>query len=272
MQQTILAMLALMIVGSFTLNQQRGAAKTYNELVDDELEIAASGVAMHVMELIGNRAFDSRTLPDQTNVSGMLVGSSELTAESAFGKQGTTCDLDEPFKDTSPCLDIDDADMAPDQWQDVPFRLKDGKELPFDVRVEVFYVDPSDLDKPLPTGQRSLHKKVIVKVRAKRHVRQNRYNDGFVRLERIFSYDIKKAENRLREKYGPTVVETPTDPPPPPPPPPPDPNVTPKTDPNALVAICHRRVKRGKITWKNRTVKQKFVKKHIGHGDKLGSC
>lgn len=282
MQQTILGMLALMIVGTFTLGQHQGAVRTYNELVDDELEIAAAGVAMHVMELIGNRAFDSRTLPDQTKVYGMPVGSAELTTVSAFGKTGSTCDLDEPFKDTSPCLDIDDAHMAADEWQDVPFRLKDGKELPFDVRVEVFYVDPSDLDTPLPAGQRSLHKKVVVKLRAKHHVRQKRYDNGFVRIERIFSYDIKKAENRLREKFGdPLVVENP--------PPGDNPSGGPTSDdddgvdvydqdevivldPNTRVKICHRRVRKGKITWRTRTVKQKFVDKHIGHGDILGKC
>ena len=43
-------------------------------------------------------------------------------------------------------------------------------------------------------------------------------------------------------------------------------------DPNAKVKICHRRVRKGKITWKTRTVKQKFVEKHIGHGDILGKC
>ena len=282
MQQTILGMLALMIVGSFTLNQHRDTARTYNELVDDELEIAAAGVAMHVMELIGNRAFDERTEPDEVNIKGMPVGSAELTSVSAFGTSGSGCDLDEPYKDTVQCDDIDDAHMAPDSWQDVPFRLKDGKELPFDVHVEVFYVDPSDLDTPLSIGQRSLHKKVVVTLRAKRHVRQKRYNNGFVRLERIFSYDIKKAENRLKEKFGDPLVFV--NPPPDDPPPADDiggdgnggdvydQDEVITLDPNTKVKICHRRVRKGKITWRTRTVKQKFVEKHIGHGDILGEC
>jgi len=280
MQQTILAMLALMIVASFTLNQHRDTARTYNELVDDELEIAAAGVAMHIMELISDRSFDERTLPDEVNIKGMPVGESQFTSSSAFGKQ-TGCDLDEPFKDTSPCLDIDDAHMAPGEWQDVPFRLKDGKELPFDVHVEVSYINASNMDQPLGVGQTSLHKKVVVQLRSKRHVRQNRYSEGFVRLERIFSFDTKRAENRLREKYGDTV---PVAPPPTDDPPPDeqggdnnggdeyDEDEVVEVDPDAAVWICHRRVKEGKVSWKSKTVKQKFVNKHIGHGDKLGKC
>ncbi len=278
MQQTILAALALMIVASFTLNQHIGTARTYNELVDDELEIAAAGVAMHVMELIGNRAFDDRTVPSEVNTNGMPEGDSEFTNDSAFGQE-TGCDLDEPYNDTVQCDDIDDADMADDEWQEVPFRLKDGKELPFDVQVRVFYVDPSNLDQPLLSGQKSLQKKVVVKVRSKRHVKQNRYTNGFVRLERIFSYDVKRAENRLKEQYGDT---TPTDPPPDDDPPPEeggddggdegDQDDVEEPDPNAKVWICHRRVKRGRITWRSKKVKQKFVQKHIGHGDTMGQC
>ena len=126
-----------------------------------------------------------------------------------------------------------------------------------------------------------LHKKVVIKVRAKRHVRQKRYNNGFVRLERIFSYDVKKAENRLKEKFGdPNQVKNP-------------PNNDPpeedgggdnnggdtydeeeimELDPNAKVWICHRRVRKGKITWRTKSIRQKFMSKHIGHGDKNGKC
>ena len=239
-----------------------------------------SGVAMHVMELIGNRAFDERTKPAEVNTNGMPVGETQFTSASAFGEI-TGCDLDEPYKDNVQCDDIDDSHMAADEWQDVPFRLKDGKELPFDVQVRVFYVDSSNLDQPLVSGQRTLHKKVIVKVRSKRHVKQNRYNDGFVRLERIFSYDVKRAENRLKEKF-PDAVSGPEN----------NGNGPPDDDgggdnnggdeydqdevgdldPNTPVWICQRRVRRGKISWSNRSVKQKFVQKHIGHGDTLGKC
>jgi hypothetical protein len=204
------------------------------------------------------------------------VGTTELTSASAFGRVNT-CDLDEPFKDSTPCLDVDDAHMSPDEWQDVPFRLKDGKELPFDVHVDVFYVDPANLDMPLTTGQRSLHKKVVVKVRAKRHVERNRYKDGFVRLERIISYDNKRAENRLKEVADQAL------------PPPIDPlkkdgggdnnggdeydeDEQVESDPNSKIWICHRRVKKGKIKWSTKSIKQKFASKHVGHGDKMGKC
>ena len=279
MQQTILAVLALLTVANFTLNQNRSVVRTYSELVDDELEVAASGVAMHVLELISNRSFDSRTSPAQVESGGMAVGTASYTVESAFGSQ-TNCDLDEPFKDTIPCLDIDDADMADDEWQDVPFRMRYGKELPFDVQVQVYYVDAADMDTPLPSGQTSNHKKVVVKVRSQHHVKQNRYPNGFVTLERVFSYNETRAENRHREKYGDVVVvpadddddgddddgddddgddEPVVDP-------------DPDPDPNELVTVCHRRVRFGKVRWGTRTIQQKYLARHIGHGDTLGAC
>ncbi|GMQ83015.1 MAG: hypothetical protein BMS9Abin05_2487 [Rhodothermia bacterium] len=270
MQQTILAILALMLVGTFTLAQHRGTIATYNELVDDELEIAASGVALHVMELIGHRAFDARTMPTEINQKGLPAGSAEFTSTSAFGRQGSSCDLDEPFKDVILCTDLDDADMAPGEWQDVPFRLKDGKELGFDVRVEVFYVDLSDLDKALPAGQVSFHKKVVVRVRAKRHVLQKRYANGFVRLERIFSYDNSRAKNRFEDVYGPTVTPASLEPPTTQPTTPP--TLDPTLNPDNPVWVCHRSVVNGTITWTTKSIQQKFIQKHVGHGDTAGKC
>jgi len=206
MPQTMLAFLALFSVTTFTLSQLNSVVGSYSELVDDELETAATGVAMHVLEMIGNRSFDSRTTADEVNSKGMPVGAVEFSVASYFGAQAG-CDLDEPFKDVVQCVDIDDAHMPTDQWQDVPFRLKDGKNLPFEVNVQVFYIDPSNLDSPLPDGETSLHKKVVVKIRSDRHVKQNRYHNGFVRLERVFSYDKRRAENRLFEKYGELVIK-----------------------------------------------------------------
>ena len=280
MQQTILAMLAIMLVGTFSLTQHRGTIKMYDEIVDDELEIAASGVAMHIMELISNRAFDARTMPYEINQKGMPVGSDEFTSTSAFGRVGTMCDLDEPFKDVTPCTDLDDAHMAPGEWQAVPFRLKDGKELGFDVRVEVYYVDPSDLDTPLPAGQVSFHKKVVVYLRANRHVRQNRYVNGFVRLERIFSFDTKRAEFRTKEEYP---DSSPSQNPPNNNPPEDgggdnngadiyDENEVAEADPDRRVWVCHRSIEDGKISWRSKVIRQKFLEKHVGHGDTAGKC
>jgi hypothetical protein len=280
MQQTLLSILAMMIVGSFTFNQQRDFTHTYGRLVDDELEIAASGVAEHVMELIGNRSFDERTLPETVNEMGLPTGDWEMSSTSSFGKS-TGCDLDEPYRDTIPCMDVDDANMAPGTWQEVPFRLKDGKELPFEVNVEVFYVDPSHLDTPLPAGSRSMHKKVVVRIRSKIHAEQNRYPDGFVRLERIYSYDEKRAKNRFAARFGDATLPAP--PPPdeaPPPevtPPPADPPTDPGTnadepDPNSIVTVCHRSISKGKIKWSTKNVKYKFLEKHIQHGDYTGAC
>lgn len=273
MQQTLLGMLALMIVGSFTMNQHRDVARSYTKLVDDELEIAASGVAMHIIELIGNRSFDSRTHPDAVSDEGYPVGSEEMTSSSAFGKY-SGCDLDEPFKDAIQCTDIDDAHMGPNEWQAVPFRLKDGDELKFDVNVEVFYVDADDLNTPLLTGYRSMHKRVVVRIRSQHHRAQNRYEDGFVRLERIFSYDKKRAENRFVEKYGDVAPPEPPpeDPPPAEDPPPDEGGGDVEQDPYETVTICHRLVRDGRIRWRTRQVEYRFLAKHIGHGDLLGAC
>ena len=277
MQQTILAFLSLMIVGSFTLTQHRDVARSYSELVDDELEIAASGVAMHIMELIGNRSFDERTRPESVSYGGMPTGSDEMSSYSAFGKY-SGCDLDEPFKDAIQCTDVDDVHMAPDEWQSVPFKLKFGDEISFDVNVEVFYVSPDDLNTPLSAGQRSMHKKVVVRIRSPHHATQNRYGNGFVRLERIFSYDKNRAENRYAQKYGdPTPPDPPAgDPPPEEDPPTEDPPLEGGGDvepsPDDLVTVCHRRVRDGSISWRTRQVRYKFLPKHIQHGDNEGAC
>jgi len=266
MQQTILAVLALLTVTNFLHTRNRDVIRTYNKLVDDELEITAGSVAMHVLELIGNRSFDSRTTPDQVNSMGMLVGTTGLTKASAFGSM-TNCDLDEPFKDFTPCLDIDDVHMDDTEWQEVPFRLRNGNELRFDVQAQVFYVNPLDLDSPLPPGLESLHKKVIVKVRSKHHAQQNRFPEGFVRIERVFSYDSRRAENRLIEKYGVPVVDPLV-----------DPIVDPVVDPPVddpdivMVTVCHRAVENGIVVWTTTSVEEIFVNNHIGHGDTLGAC
>jgi len=61
MQQTILALLALMIASLFSYNQDRSLLRLREAMVDTEMEVMASGVAIQVMEYIGRKAFDDKT-------------------------------------------------------------------------------------------------------------------------------------------------------------------------------------------------------------------
>ncbi len=194
MNQTILALLALMLTTSMSFSQQSATIFTYDKYIDDELEVMASSVALHVIEMTGAKAFDERTKPASMLTLGSPINSDDFSAAGAFG-EATVCDLDQPYLNASGCDDMDDVHMGAGIWQVVPFNLVAGTTLDFDVNVQVFYVDDTDMDTVL-LGAKSDHKKVIVTVRSPRHVKQQRYTDGFVTLSRVFPYSEVRALNR----------------------------------------------------------------------------
>jgi hypothetical protein len=193
MQQTMLAFLALMIILVHSFMQQQMLLHTYREITDDEMEIMASGVALHVMEMIGGQPFDERTTPVNIQTYGLPAGVDDFTPRADFGSD-TACDLDEPFLNTAPaCDDLDDAHMDALTWQTVPFRFQDGRRFDFEVNVQVAYVEADDWDTPADAAVRTNYKRVLVRLRSPQHVAQGRYADGFVQLERIFAYNSEKA-------------------------------------------------------------------------------
>ena len=82
-----------------------------------------------------------------------------------------------------------------------------------------------------------------------------------MRLERIFSYDAKRAENRLIEKYGDLNKQLEG-----------DYGDGGGDDEGNSVSMCHRAVTNGEVVWSTKSVGEEFVDRHIGHGDTSGSC
>ena len=64
MPQTLLALLAMILASVLSFNQQRGALSNYDHMIGNEIEMAASGALMTVLEFVGARSFDERTTPE----------------------------------------------------------------------------------------------------------------------------------------------------------------------------------------------------------------
>lgn len=202
MPQTMLALLALALTGTLSLNQQRALIATDDDMIDTEIEMMAAGVALHTMEILAAKAFDERATPEQVHQLGLPDGTSAFSTPDQFGRTTGGCNLAAPWTDVS-CDDLDDAhSLVGDStiWKPVPFELRDGQAVPFEVAVTVQYVDAGNFDLPVagPTG----HKLVTVRVRSEHHVARGRFTEGVVRLERVVSYEAARAASAYEAAYG----------------------------------------------------------------------
>lgn len=196
MPQTLLALLAMILTSVLAFSQQQNVRNNYTHMVGNEIEMAASGAVMTVLEFIGSRSFDERTTPSAIEAAQTLpLDSTHLSAANRFGSydRGTGgCDLMEPFR-TPDCDDIDDLDGI--TGQTISVTLSTGLTLDFEVDVEVDYVAVADMDAPITTP--TWFKRVIVSAA----------NDllpfGQIQMERIFAYDPIKAEADHDDDYGP---------------------------------------------------------------------
>lgn len=195
MQQTILALMALLIAMLISFSQLNSRTQSYTRLVDDELEVMGSGVARRVLEVANTLSFDQRTTPSEWTTNGPPASVLDFDIKANFGN-APVCDLDEPFNNATGCDDLDDIHMAPNTWQEILFLYPDGDTLYFEANVQVDYVEDTDLDLPLVGTNRSYYKRVLVRLRSGIHVGQNRYTNGFVQLSRVFSYDQILEQNR----------------------------------------------------------------------------
>ena len=194
MAQTLLAMLALVLASLVSFNQQRNAASNYEVMVQNEVEMAASGTILHIMELIASRSFDERSTPEGIYARNYLPEyDDDFLDAGQFGQvdQGAAgCDLLEPFQ-TPDCDDVDDPSGLENQL--VTAELSTGRELPFSVSVDVLYVhDSGDI-----SGTPTRHK--LVTVRADSDFLPH----GEISIQRVISYDPVKAEMEYEELYGP---------------------------------------------------------------------
>lgn len=145
-----MAVCALVVATLMALNQTRDARYMRERLLDDQIEVMASGIALQVQERIGQTRFDAVPGTDPNT----------FTQATAFGNN-RRCDVLYPIQSTSPyvaCTDLDDFDGM--QWEAVPFDTREGTFM-FEVSAEVTYLD----DSLNPTTTRTRRKRVSVLVR-----------------------------------------------------------------------------------------------------------
>jgi len=143
----IYAVLAIMMVGLFSLNMHRSMHQSQNRMVVNEVVTELTGAGYDILELIGRLPFDENT--DESKQSPLeypvINFTSELTPAAQFGGC-TAVALEDPA-----CDDIDDFHGIP------TFTITvDGLEYEADVAVQ--YVDPVNPD--TPAGGNSYAKEV----------------------------------------------------------------------------------------------------------------
>ncbi len=150
MQQTLLALLALMVATLLTLTQMQSRLQDQREVFQSEMKEMAIGVATQTLEVVRARAFDENTIGVPKD---SITSPSALTEPSSF-ETGKHC---KAFGGTDTCDDIDDFnEMSP---VTVPFEALDFT-VDFEVRAEVRYVDASLNPVSTPT----FRKEVVFKI------------------------------------------------------------------------------------------------------------
>ena len=196
MPQTLLALLALVLASLLTFNQQRLTLRSHNNLVEDEVELAAAGLASEIVALIEGRSFDEATTPaaiaaDNGRIPDSPSDFSDGSTFGAYDRGPDGCDLLRPAL-TEDCDDVDDVawDEAADgnAWRALDVDLSHGRTLPFEVRIQVYYVEnPDSMDEALSPTR---HKRVLIDVRSP----YAGDDEGIYRATRVVSYDPVKAD------------------------------------------------------------------------------
>ncbi len=207
MPQTLLGLLALAILTQLTFSQQQVTIKSYQTQVRNELSVAASGMLMEVMELMAARPFDAQSVPRVVFERG-IPDESHFTSIGPGGGD-TGCD---PFViDLDVCNDLDDLDTDgyPNNftnsdvgWWPAEVELSNGHTLPFEVKIDVSYVDGVNPDVDVNTPTRN--KRVVLSVRTSLLP-----NEGaFIHIERVIAYDPYKAAADCVQFFGEDILNT----------------------------------------------------------------
>lgn len=123
MQQTMLAILAMMLAGTYALNQNQRVVRMEMNMIKNEVATIASGVGLDRLEHISAQAYD------QATKEGKIASSSELTAY--------------PFADDVQNDDIDDFHES----SRLDTIMLGEHELQFKVYTTVQYAQESDPNK-----------------------------------------------------------------------------------------------------------------------------
>lgn len=197
MPQTLLALLALVLASFLTFNQQRLTLRSQQNLVEDEVELAAAGLASEIVAFVEGRSFDEATTPSAIGEANGFVPEDPgvFTTGNTFGSADLGldgCNLLKPAL-TRDCDDVDDVAWDPDDadddgWRSVDIELSHDRSLPFEVRLQVYYVDSPD--SMVEAAEPTRHKRVLIDVRSP----FAGSDDGIYRGTRVVSYDPVKAE------------------------------------------------------------------------------
>lgn len=150
MRQTLLVLLALLLVTYVDYGQKRAYVRGQEAMVQEELERAALGVAMEAMEVVYARAYDDATVgvPSDSNVA-----VSEFASEPFAG--GNDCVA---FGGSDACTAVEHFhDMAPATKK---MSFPEG-EIDFRVEIKVHYLD-ADMNRT--GGTKTRWKEVVVRV------------------------------------------------------------------------------------------------------------
>ena len=156
MPQTLMALLAMMTVTLASINQQRTLVETQRAMLDDEMEIMASGIALQAIEYIQTKSFDSAT------IAARVTDAQDLSSNFPTGNRCPLRAADEGAYGYDDCDDLSDYNDA--DWEVVPFTIG-GETIEFEVKAEVAYVDESQ-SRIYGT---SFNKEVVVTVRESRN-------------------------------------------------------------------------------------------------------
>lgn len=200
MPQSLLGLLALTLASLISFNQQRVTQQSYKATIRDELELAASGTAQHVLEMVAARSYDEVSTPEKVfNSRGVPWGSGSFTTgtNEEFGRYSGSgeCDLMTPGN-TPDCDDVDDLDGI--RGAPVKAVLSDGRELRFTADVDVEYV--TDPGTQTPSSAPTLHKRVDLTIHSQHPAAPIQ---GIVSVSRVVSYDPVKADMDMEARCGP---------------------------------------------------------------------
>lgn len=197
MPQTLLALFALALSSFLVLNQQRLTAGARQHMVSDEVELAATGLASDIMEMVASRSFDEASTPGAIRyyqrVPNAAAEFSNTTRLGALDRGDAGCNLLHPAL-TPDCDDVDD--VAGLGWIPVQVELAQGRHLEFEANLDIYYV--ASASSMVPSSVPTVHKRVVLEVRSPFMTN----GDGAITVTRVVSYDPIKAEFDYERLHG----------------------------------------------------------------------
>ena len=159
--QTLYAVIAMMVMSLFAMQQQRQALRVQMNMIDQEITTIASSVATERLEEIGSKDFDDATTNGST-----ITSPGELTVRAEFG-----ANVDADSND-----DLDDFDGS----EVTVIRNIGGHDLAFTTTATVEYADENILDRV--SASRTKYKMVTVTVTVNEDLDESLYSvEGLAR-------------------------------------------------------------------------------------------